>query len=167
MARASETDSVCVRQANLTEAGLCAGLHAACFPASWDEGAFAQFLGAPGCLVLLAAPGDAPPHGLLVARIAADEAELITLGVVPARRRQGLARALLRAAMTALRHAGARRLFLEVEDGNAAALVLYRSLGAAPVGRRPRYYAHGADATIFSLALCGSAADDGSLANSR
>ncbi len=159
---------IALRRAGPAEAGLCASLHAACFPASWDESAFAQFLGAPGCLVLLAAPGDdASPQGLLVARIAADEAELITLGVIPARRRQGMARALVQAAMTALGQAGAKRLFLEVEDGNEAALGLYRSLGAAPVGRRPRYYAHGADATIFSLALCGPAADDGGLGNSR
>jgi [ribosomal protein S18]-alanine N-acetyltransferase len=157
-----------VRQAHLAEAGICAALHAACFPDSWDEAAFARFLGASGCLVLLAARGDdAPPHGLLVARIAADEAELITLGVVPAQRHQGMARALLEAARTALCQAGAKQLFLEVEDGNAAALGLYRSLGSVPVGRRPRYYAHGADATIFSLALCGSAADDGGLGNSR
>ena len=30
---------------------------------------------------------------------------------------------------------------------------LYQSLGAVAVGRRPRYYEHGADADIFSLAL--------------
>lgn len=149
-----DANAIALRRAGLAEAGLCAGLHAACFPASWDDGAFAQFLGAPGALVLLAAPGaDASPQGLLVTRIAADEAELIALGVVPAYRRQGMARALLLAAMTALRQAGAKRLFLEVEDGNEAALGLYRSLGAVPVGRRPRYYAHGADAAIFSLAL--------------
>jgi ribosomal protein S18 acetylase RimI-like enzyme len=60
---------------------------------------------------------------------------------------------LLGAAVAALREAGARRLFLEVEDGNEAALKLYRSLGAIPVGRRQRYYESGADAAIFSLAL--------------
>jgi ribosomal protein S18 acetylase RimI-like enzyme len=47
-----------------------------------------------------------------------------------------------------------------VDKGNEAALALYRSLGAQPIGRRPRYYEHGADAAIFSLALSGHAADD-------
>jgi ribosomal-protein-alanine N-acetyltransferase len=60
---------------------------------------------------------------------------------------------LLDAAVTALRQAGARTLFLEVENGNEAALRLYRSLGAVPVGRRARYYESGTDAAIFSLAL--------------
>jgi ribosomal-protein-alanine N-acetyltransferase len=52
-----------------------------------------------------------------------------------------------------LREAGAKTLFLEVADGNEAALGLYRSFGAVAVGRRRGYYEHGADAAIFSLAL--------------
>jgi ribosomal protein S18 acetylase RimI-like enzyme len=44
-------------------------------------------------------------------------------------------------------------LFLEVDQGNSAARGLYQSLGAVVVGRRLRYYEHGADADIFSLAL--------------
>ncbi len=143
-----------VRRAGPADAHVLAAIHAACFAASWDGAAMAQFLTSPGCLSLLAASdGGAAPQGLLIARIAADEAELLTLGVAPAHRRQGLARALLLAAMTDLRRAGAKRLFLEVEDGNGAALGLYQSLGAAAVGRRAGYYAHDADATIFSLAL--------------
>ncbi len=86
-------------------------------------------------------------------RSAGDEAELLTLAIHPACRRLGLARALLDAAISALRKAGAKRLFLEVEEGNAPARGLYQGLGAVVVGRRPRYYEHGADADIFSLAL--------------
>jgi ribosomal-protein-alanine N-acetyltransferase len=143
-----------VRRAGAADAGLLAGVHAACFARNWDASAFTPFLAAPGCLALLAASEpDAVPHGLLVTRLAADEAELLTLGVVPASRRQGAARALLTSAIGELRRCGAKRLLLEVEDGNEAALGLYRSLGATAVGRRPHYYAHGADATIFSLAL--------------
>jgi [ribosomal protein S18]-alanine N-acetyltransferase len=77
----------------------------------------------------------------------------LTLAVDPACRRLGLARALLGAAASALRAAGTKQLFLEVDEGNSAARGLYQSLGAVVVGRRPRYYEHGADADIFSLAL--------------
>ena len=154
MHRSPQTCAVQVRQAGPADANVLTTLHAACFAQGWDVGAITQFLTAPGCLSLLAAsPEDVIPRGLLIARIAADEAELLTLGVAPAHRRQGVAGALLLAAMIELRRAGARRLFLEVEDGNEAAFGLYQSLGAAAVGRRPRYYAHGADAAIFSLAL--------------
>ena len=97
----------------------------------------------------------------LIARKAADEAEILTLCVAPACRNAGLGRALLVAAMAELRAAGTQRLFLEVEDGNDAALGLYRSLGAVPVGRRDKYYDNGADAAIFSLALSTGPEDDG------
>ena len=86
-------------------------------------------------------------------RSAGDEAEILTLAVDPACRRLGLSRALLGAATAALRDGGSKRLFLEVAEGNSAARGLYRSLGAVVVGRRLRYYEHGADADIFSLAL--------------
>jgi ribosomal-protein-alanine N-acetyltransferase len=52
-----------------------------------------------------------------------------------------------------LRTSGAKRLFLEVEEGNGTAIALYQALGAVAVGSRPGYYEHGADAAMFSLAL--------------
>lgn len=91
--------------------------------------------------------------GLLIARKAADEAEILTFCVAPACRNAGLGRALLETAVKELRDAGAKQLFLEVEQRNEAALKLYRSFGAVPVGKRERYYEHGADAAIFCLAL--------------
>jgi [ribosomal protein S18]-alanine N-acetyltransferase len=63
--------------------------------------------------------------------------------------------------MHTLCSSGARQLFLEVEDGNQAAVHLYNSLGAVRVGRRKGYYRHGADAAIFSLALSTRPEDDG------
>lgn len=143
-----------IRRAELGDAAIMAAIHASCFARSWDASSMVQFLGAPGCLCLLASRGDGEsPQGLLIARRAADEAELLTLAVIPACRRFGLARALLGAAVTALRAAGAKQMFLEVDEANAPARNLYRSLGAVAVGRRAGYYEHGADAAIFSLAL--------------
>lgn len=155
---------IAVQRATPGDASLLAALHASCFAQAWDEAAMAQFIAGPNTLCLLAAAVDksgSAPAGLLIARKAADEAELLTLGIVPACRRQGLARALMRAAMHALRTSGATQLFLEVEDGNQAALRLYTSLGAVRVGERKGYYQHGADAAIFSLALSTGPEDDG------
>ena len=124
----------------------------------------ATFTAAPDTLCLLGSVIDdsAPvPGGFLIARKAADEAELLTLAVAPNCRRAGLGTALLKSAMATLGETGAKQLFLEVEDGNEAALQLYRSLGAVPVGRRARYYEHGSDAAIFSLALSTGPEDDG------
>ena len=116
----------------------------------------AQFLGSPEALCLIGSVADDSGGimgGLLIARKTADEAEILTFGVAPSCRGAGLGRALLQEAVSLLREAGAKRLYLEVEDGNAAALKLYRALGAVPVGKRPGYYGQGADAAIFSLAL--------------
>lgn len=147
---------VAVHQAMPLDAGLMAAIHASCFQRPWDEAAMAQFISGPDCLCLVASTAIGSggiAAGFLIARKAADEAELLTFGVTPACRRGGLGRALLQTATALLRASGAKRLFLEVEDGNEAALQLYRSFGAVPVGQRPGYYEHGADAAIFSLAL--------------
>jgi ribosomal-protein-alanine N-acetyltransferase len=143
-----------IRAAYAADASAMAAIHAACFAKSWDAAEIGQFLGVPGCVALVASTSPAQaPQGFLIVRSAGDEAELLTLAVDPACRRLGLASALLAAATAALRGAGSKRLFLEVDQGNSAARGLYQSLGAVVVGRRPRYYEHGADADIFSLAL--------------
>jgi ribosomal-protein-alanine N-acetyltransferase len=133
-----------------------AAIHRSCFAKSWDERAMAQFLTSPETLCLIGSVADASGGvmaGLLIAREAADEAEILTLGVVPSCRRSGLGRALLQEAVAVLRDAGAKRLYLEVAEENEAARTLYRAFGAVPVGKRTGYYEQGGDAAIFSLAL--------------
>ena len=148
--------AVLIDRAEPSDAGLMAAIHASCFARPWDETAMAQFVVGPDTLCLIASASEesgAMPAGLLIARKAADEAELLTLGVSPSCRRQGIGRALLKDAVASLRASGAKQLFLEVEHGNDAALALYRCCGATEVGRRKGYYQHGTDAAIFSLAL--------------
>jgi ribosomal-protein-alanine N-acetyltransferase len=152
-----------VHRATPPEARVMAVLHASSFAKPWNEAAMAQFIAAPDTICLIGTAVDSAggfPSGFLIARRAADEAELLTLAVALHCRGAGLAKVLLKEAIAMLRAAGAKQLFLEVEDGNTAALALYRSFGAKPVGRRSRYYENGADAAIFSLALSPSAADD-------
>jgi len=154
-----------VHRATPADAAIMAAIHATCFSPPWDEAAMAQLLASAGVLCLMGATTEivASPAGLLIARHAADEAELLTLAVAPPCRRAGLGRALFEKAIADLRASGARRLFLEVDEGNAAALALYRAFGACPVGQRPGYYESGASAVIFSLALSDSASDDGQI----
>ena len=142
----------CVRPAGLADAAILAGLHATSFERSWPASEMTQFLSGPGCLVLLASQAEAP-KGMIIVRGTGDEAEILTLAVSPDSRRSGLARALLTAAIEALRSAGVRSLFLEVDESNRAAQSLYRSFGGMEAGIRRRYYESGANAVIFSLAL--------------
>jgi ribosomal-protein-alanine N-acetyltransferase len=129
---------------------VLAAIHQAAFPGgeSWSEAMLAAQLGQPGVFALLDEAG-----GMILVRVAADEAEILTLAVAPEARRAGIGRALLDAACTAARAGGAARLFLEVAASNLAAQALYRGRGFAQIGRRHRYYADGTDALMMSLAL--------------
>lgn len=139
-------------------AAALAALHAASFPPGeiWDAAAFAALLGQAGVGALLD-----PAGGMVLWRVAADEAEILTIGVDPGRRRQGLGAALLCAAMGAAAAAGASRMFLEVADRNAAAQALYAACGFTPCGLRRRYYPDGADAVVMACALIPGAAEAG------
>ena len=87
--------------------------------------------------------------GFMLARVVADEAEILTLAVDPRRQGRGVGRLLLQAAMGDARRRGAVAMFLEVAPSNAAALALYGSAGFVQVGRRPRYYPGGGDALVL------------------
>ena len=92
--------------------------------------------------------------GYVIAHRAADEAEVLNLGVVPERRRGGIGRALVKTLLAALASGGAKAVFLEVRASNAAAQALYRSFGFLPVGRRSGYYRHPTeDAVILRTAI--------------
>ena len=94
-----------------------------------------------------------PAGGLILARAAGGEAEVLTLAVVPSLRRQGVGRCLLDRAMATAAARGAAAILLEVATDNAAALSLYAGAGFAVVGRRPGYYPGGGDAAIMRAAL--------------
>jgi ribosomal-protein-alanine N-acetyltransferase len=123
-----------------------AAMHAAAFPAGqrWGADALGLQLSLPGAFGWLAGA-----DGFVLARIAADEAEILTLAVVPARRRLGLAKALLLQAMLQAAARGAVAMLLEVAEPNAAARALYAGMGFVPVGRRRGYYAGGVDALVL------------------
>jgi [ribosomal protein S18]-alanine N-acetyltransferase len=141
-----------VRQAGPLDAGVLARLHGTCFASAWDEPAMMPFAASPEVLCLIGLVKNAEA-GFFIARKASDEAEILTFGVTPEFRKMGLGRAMLDAAMERLRASGAKRLFLEVEESNEAALRLYLSFGGKAVGHRKDYYAPGSDAAILSLAL--------------
>lgn len=138
------------REAAPADAPALAALHAAAFPPAqaWGPDAIALLLAMPGAFGLWREGA-----GLVLARRAADEAEILTVAVVPDARRRGHGTALLRDVMAVARAGGATAMFLEVAAGNAPALALYARAGFAQVGRRRRYYADGADALVLRREL--------------
>lgn len=121
-------------------APVLAALHASSFAAPWRIGEFETLLHQPGVAAWITTHQETPV-GFILVRAVADEAEILTLAVLPAERRQGIGAALLHAAATHLRGGGTARLFLEVAADNAAALALYERNGFAATGRRAGYYA--------------------------
>lgn len=132
--------STAVRPAVAGDCGGIAALHAQSFPQGWDEACFAQFLADPACTSLIANSGDGLA-GFIIARSAGDEADIVTLGVAPNARREGVGRLLVDTLADALRDRGVEVLFLEVGERNHAAISLYRRAGFRDAGRRPGYYA--------------------------
>lgn len=106
----------------------------------WTPRAVAETLASPGAFGFLVGESDGWA-GLVLARAVADECEILWLAVAPDRRGRGIGRALLEAALERAGTLGARTAFLEVAEGNEAALALYRAAGFHPRGRRPGYYA--------------------------
>ena len=143
-APSSPREPPALRPASPFDLALLAALHAACFEERWDEAALASLLAMPGAHALLAEAAE--PLGFVLLRAAADEAEIITIGVHPKARRRGIGRRLLTAAETTAAAAGAERLFLEVAADNFQALGLYLALGFTEIGRRAKYYRRREDA---------------------
>ena len=137
-----------------------ARLHAESFAAlgerPWTRRDLAELLASPGVAGLLLAAGS-DDAGFALWRVAADEAELLTIAVRPIHRRRGAGRQLLKAAINHVRVAGARSLYLEVGADNPAAQNLYSAEGFRAVGHRPAYYRRGtgpaADGIVMRLTL--------------
>ena len=132
--------------------GLFAALHADAFAHPWSEAAFERLLASSGVAGLVLHTGETPA-GLAVIRSVAGESEVLTLGVIKALRRCGLARRLLESVQDEARKAGSARLFLEVSEINAPAIALYCAAGFQAAGRRRAYYRDGRDALVMALTL--------------
>ncbi len=130
-----------VEELRNTDISVVARLHAACFYDAWGTDVLRQMLGMPGAFGLVACwGGRGSIIGFALGRVAADECELLSLGVAPDHRARGTGALLLAAAMARARSVQAAHFFLEVAEDNDSALRLYRAHGLVPVGRRPDYY---------------------------
>ncbi len=154
--------------AGAAHAQAMALIHAAAFPfpQRWGADEIAVQVSFPGTCGLICIPPissrlEEPGGGFILFRVAADEAEVLTLAVSPACRRRGLGGRLLQAALDCAQAHGAARMFLEVAAENIPALSLYAGYDFAQVGHRPGYYPGGSDALVLRRDLNpGEAAGD-------
>lgn len=81
------------------------------------------------------------------------EADVLTVGVVPNHRGQGIARHLMALITDWARHQGSTAMMLEVKVDNAEAIGLYESLGYSKLNIRKDYFGSGLDALVMRLEL--------------
>lgn len=105
---------------------------------AWTSAQCLGMLSLPGVWLVMASM-DGRDAGFALARVVADEAELLLLATSPAARRRGVAGALLRAVIDEARGRKVVRIHLEVRSGNDA-VWLYRREGFEKVGERREYY---------------------------
>lgn len=125
-----------VRQATAADLDTLCRIEALAALSPWDRSRFEDSLARHRMLVLQA---NREVAGFAVFREVLDEAELLNIAVLPACRRHGGGRRLLRACRDGLA-GGTRCLHLEVRAGNAPAIALYLSEGFQRVGLRRSYY---------------------------
>jgi ribosomal-protein-alanine N-acetyltransferase len=140
-----------VSEAQLEDAPLLAALHGASFQRGWSAEEFERLLVERNVVADRAMAGT-ELAGFVVSRIAADQAEILSIAVDASHRGLGLARKMLGVHLRRLAAYGVAAVFLEVDEGNVAARRLYAGFGFTEVGRRESYYAP-ADGAAAALVL--------------
>jgi ribosomal-protein-alanine N-acetyltransferase len=156
-ARAPLPPGVEIVTASMAHADVIAELHARCFDEAWSPFTVRQVLNMPGAFGLIArdvdVAGEEDLAGFVLARMAADECEILSLATAPAWREQGVGRMLLDACIARVASQGAISLFLEVAEDNLVAQQLYRQRGFNAVGRRDGYYRRREGPAVAALTL--------------
>jgi ribosomal-protein-alanine acetyltransferase len=125
-----------------------AALEVSLFADPWSEQMLIDELTGQGRTYLVARNGGDAIVGYGGVMIVGEDAHVMTIGVVPRHRREGIATRLLLRLVEAALAGGARHLTLEVRQGNAAAIALYERFGFVRAGVRPGYYRDG-DAVVM------------------
>ena len=149
--RASREDGEAIRALGETSSGAVVWTTADAAGGRSEPGSGAA---AEGRLCLVAEePAERSVVGFLLARTAADEAEILDLAVALSFRRRGVGRRLVGEALAWAGRQGARQCWLEVRASNAAARAFYRALGFREQGRRPRYYRNPEEDALLWVAV--------------
>ncbi len=121
----------------MTDTDWLAKTHAASFAdrRPWSAQEFASLLGSGGVFL------TTKPGGFALTRTVLDDAEILTIAVLPGARQRGVGSAILAELEATARQRKVARIFLEVAEDNLGALALYYGNGYRETGRRSGYYA--------------------------
>ena len=141
-----------MQRLSVDDAPAMARLHAEGFDRPWSAGDFAGFL-ANGAYAAFGITQDEKLQAFILYQQIPPELELCTLVVAPKFRRSGLARMLIARSLASFENIST--CYLEVNEHNTAARLLYASLGFEVSTVRNDYYrsqdASAADAIVMML----------------
>ncbi len=147
---------VLIEAAGRPQAGDISDLHAKCFGRHWGAAEIGRLLALDNVICLLAiqvGKPNAAPLGYCMVRHAADEAEILSIGVQPKRRRGGLAAKMIDESIRRLQGERVTKLFLEVDIDNRNAVSLYRKFKFETLAERPAYYNNSAGGKSAALVM--------------
>ena len=124
-----------IKPAMLDDVAALVTIEQACFSTPWSAQSLRESLQNENSRFYLAL-ADGEPAGYIGVQIFSGEGYVTNVAVLPAYRRQGIARSLLQQALANPMDF----LTLEVHESNTPAIRLYSSLGFETAGKRPRFY---------------------------
>lgn len=130
-----------IEPATTRDTKTLARMHSNAFFHGWPEAELTAYITTPHKTpVYVACNARRKMAGFMILRLAADEAELLSIVVADKWRGRGIGGALLRAGFDDLLTTPIKRIFLEVDEANQPALSLYKQFGFDEVGKREGYY---------------------------
>jgi ribosomal-protein-alanine N-acetyltransferase len=156
MSAASSVGEITIRRMRLEDVPVVHEIDTLSFSLPWPERSFrfevTENAASRGWVAEAVVNGASKIIAMLVLWLLVDEAHIATVAVHPDFRRCGVASQIIAASLEAARAEGARRVFLEVREGNVAAQEMYLKFGFEITGRRSRYYRDtGEDALLMAL----------------
>ena len=132
--------TVKIREMTASDAGPAALIEKEIITPPWSADDYRDALSKDSYLLLAAEDEAKCLAGYCVASMAADEAEIVDVGVAPDQQGGGIGSLLVEEMLKRLRARGITAVFLEVREHNAAALRTYEKNGFEAVGRRKDFY---------------------------
>ena len=143
------------RDANSMDIPVLVSLDKELFPYSpWSAGQYREEISAPTRHFIVALDEGQNIVGYAgVFAPGGAEADILTVGVIPQHRGQGIARELMAGITKWAINQGSIAMMLEVKTDNAAAISLYESLGYSKLNIRKDYFGTGLDALVMRKEL--------------
>lgn len=148
-------NGVTYRDANALDIPVLVSLDKQLFPYSpWSSGQYSEEISAPTrCFVVAIDDAQSIIGYAGVFAPGETEADILTVGVVPDRRGQGIARSLMELITDWAIKQGSTAMMLEVKIDNLDAISLYETLGYLKLNIRRDYFGIGLDALVMRKEL--------------